>query len=166
MVDERRAERINRKGAKKQMTDYYNNIRKSLLKFCNDFIASNELENFKPFDFDSHATIDKLPENNLIGVAEYAVRNNDKTYDITCMIVVSTLADDNGNVKLNSVVGKLFGVLKPGHNLVAVSGDNGTQIGHMVVRSPVEALPVAGTDGRPFLGIAVSLGSSFLVPPG
>lgn len=148
------------------MTDIFNNIRASLLSHCKNFIEANSYSTFDVFDFDAHATQDSLPlDRDLIGIAEYSLENEDKTYRTTVLFVVSTTSKDSGNRLLNEVVGKLFGTLRPGTNLTAVKSDSGAHIGHLVTMSPVAVMAVAATEGRPFQGIAASFGSSFLVPP-
>lgn len=147
------------------MSDVFNDIHSSLLRFCNDFISSKLLQEFEVFDFDAHATIERLPSKHLLGVAEYGLVNEDKTYTVTCMILVSTLSTDGGNKILKKVVGQLYDALRPGTNIPAVRSSDGQLTGHLVVKSPVEALPVMITEGRPVQGIAVSMGSSFLIPP-
>lgn len=147
------------------MSDVFNDIQSSILRFCNDFITSRLLPEFQVFDFDAHATVERLPPKNLIGIAEFGLVNEDKTYIATMMILVSTLATDGSNVILKKTLGQLFDALRPGTNISAVRATDGQLTGHLVVKAPVEVLPVMITEGRPVQAIALSVGSSFLIPP-
>jgi hypothetical protein len=143
----------------------YFDIQQSLLKYCNEFIKKNNLD-FEVFDFDSHGSINSLPDSNLLGIGEFEIENDSNRYYTTCSFVICTKADDAALVKLRPVVDKLFSQLTPGSiDIKVVTGTTGKLIGNMVVMDNVTVLPVARTETRPLQMIAVRLASSFLVPP-
>lgn len=143
-------------------------VRASLLKYCKDVRARypNALPNFDVFDFDSHASVNDMPENDVIGISEYSIANADNHYYVTCMIVICTKADDAQLGRLNPAMSALFSELKPGFSgITVVNAQSGNEIGVLKVMENVTALPVARADNRPIQMIAVEMGSSFLVPP-
>ena len=148
------------------MTDVFNDVKASLLKYCKDVIDRNNLQGFVNFDFDAHATIHQWPDKDLVGVGEYSITNEDKHYHVTCLIAVSTRANDSQLQKLSNVIGCIFKELEPGFGgIQVVDSKTGQLRGNLVVMDDVSVLPVARADTRPIQMIAVRLGSSFLVPP-
>lgn len=144
----------------------YENVRISLLKFCKDLIDELELtEDFEVFDFDAHATVDELPPKHLIGLAEYALENNDRLYTATGMFVVCTRADDEETKMLRNVISKIFSKLKPGRPLAKVENSTGDNIGFITTLAPVETMPIAATKGRPLMAVASQFGTNFVAPP-
>jgi len=144
----------------------YFDIQQSLLKYCNDFISKNNLTDFQVFDFDSHGSINNLPDFHLLGIGEFEIENDSNKYYTTCSITVCTKADDATLIKLRPVIDQLFTELKPGcTDIKVVNGNTGKLVGNMVVMDNVAVLPVARTETRPLQMIAIRLASSFLVPP-
>lgn len=144
----------------------YFNVQQSLLAYCKDFLTRNSISDFDVFDFDVHGVLNDLPNKDLIGIAEFGIENSQETYISTCMIVVSTKADDKDLTRLRNVIDKLFEELKPGYKGISVkNASTGNVLGNMTVMDDVGALAVARTATRPVQMIAIQLGSSFLVPP-
>lgn len=142
------------------------NIEASLVKYCKDIIAADALVGFKPFNFDTHAAINELPNVPLIGIAEVSVVNDQETYEVACMFVVCSTAEDTYLAKLNHAIDCLFDRLKPDETACQIVAEtNGAILGNLKVQRGVSVFPVAVTKGRPLRTISVSFGSSLLVPP-
>jgi len=143
-------------------------IKSSLLKYCKDVIARypSIMPGWTVFDFDSHASVNEMPNTDVLGIMEYSVSNHDNHYYVTCMITVCTKSDDAQLKRLHPAMNALFGELKPGWGGIQVVNSNtGDAVGNLKVMENVTALPVGRADNRPIQMIAVELGSSFLVPP-
>lgn len=147
------------------MSDIYNDVRKTIAKYCTDFITSQGLENFQSFEFDAHAATGKLPAKNLLGLAEFSAVNADRLYEFNFMLVVCTLSTDDNNKTLNDVIGRLFDKLRPGLIFRAIDSEAGNVVGHLTVCDNVEVTPVAATEGRPLQALALQVKCSFIVPP-
>lgn len=144
----------------------YFDIQQSLLRYCKEFISKNNLQDFEVFDFDSHGSINHLPDSHLLGIGEFEIENDSNKYYTTCSITVCTKADDSALTILRPVIDKLFTELTPGSvEVKVVNGSTGKLAGNMVVMDNVTVLPVARTETRPLQMIAIRLASSFLVPP-
>ncbi len=131
------------------MTINYLGVQKSLLRVCSDFISQSNLTGFIPFDFDSHGTINQLPDNDLIGVGELSLKNDVDDFMGTCYILVSTRGDDGNLVRLRPVVSNLFSFLSPGTVLPLLDPQTGAEVGSMKITAGVSILPVARTKTRP-----------------
>lgn len=148
------------------MSGPYFAIQQSLLKYTNDFIERYDLRDFEVFDFDSHSTLEEMPEKHVIGVGEYSITNITEMYEVECFIGVSTMANDANLTILRPVIDKLFSELVPGAREVKiVDPKTGVQIGNLTVRGDVKVLPLAKTQTRPLQLIAVQFGAAFLEPP-
>lgn len=142
----------------------YMNTKASLLKYCKDFCTRNGFD-FDVFDFDAHATINELPDNDLIGIGEFSMENNSQMYIVTCMIGVCTKADDQNLTRLSPAIDKLFNELQPDrvdNILEIVTADVGEKTGQFKIINPIAVLPVArNAKARPFQTVAVSLAATF-----
>ena len=142
------------------MASVYNNCKASLLKYCTSMAP-----NLKTTDFDSHASVEKWPDSDLIGIAEYSIENQQEMYEITVMIAVSSKADDVQMDRMLPVVNTIFDDLVPLKRIDIVDATSGAVIGNFVVTGSVHVLPPARTKTRPVIMIAVSLAATFLDPP-
>jgi len=146
----------------------YTDVKKSILKFCKDYIENNGLASkFDVFDFDAHATINELPNKDLIGIGEFSIENNSEMYTVTCYIAVCTKADDKNLARLTPVIDGLFDLLRPGHkamDVVRQSGNTVQTLGQLVLMESVSVLPVARTETRPIQMLAIQLGSGLIDP--
>lgn len=146
--------------------DIYQNTRASIFAFCKKTIEDLNMTNdFQMFDFDAHATIEELPPKHLIGVAEFAMQNDDRLYSATCLIAVCTLSTDKDIEILRTVISRLFTSLVPGKTVSRISSTTGSQVGQLTVKGNVETMPVTGTKGRPLMAVAVEFGTNFVAPP-
>ena len=141
----------------------YEDIKRSLLSYCNNFLPRNSIEDFEVFDFDTHAVEQKLPDKDTIGISEYSITNNTDMYIITCMIVVCTKSDDTGLQRLDQAIGRLFNELTPGNTgeLFSILDENGIRRGYLTVMDEVFVGSVAKTETRPLKAIAVSFGAGY-----
>ena len=137
--------------------DVYGDVHRSILNYCSSFLDRNVIQNFQIFDFDAHATIQELPNSDLLGVSDYAIENQQDIYVVTCMFVVCTKSDDAYLKRLRPVVAKLFSELRPSEeNLFKLIDENGLKQGTIKIMSDVAALPIGNTKNRPVQAIAVS----------
>ena len=146
------------------MSGMYENVEASLLKFCNDQIMKNGLT-FKPFNFDTHATINEIPAGQYIGIGELGMVNAQETYEASCQFVVVTDAQDVTLKELRKAINIMFTALKPGTIISIVDAESAAHVGHLKVEAPVRILAVGASKGRPIQTIAVQFGSTLLVPP-
>lgn len=152
--------------------DPYNDIQRSLLAYCNNFLQRNNLDtddgaNWDVFDFDVPTVNHEMPANNVIGIADYSIENTGDKYHVTCMVMVCTLSTDTKLENLRSAIGGLFAELRPGATgeTLTVVDESGTKRGYFTVMDEVMVSPVATTKTRPIQGIAISLGVGYLALP-
>lgn len=147
------------------MSGIYLDVQSSLLAFCKQTKEYLSLDAFEIFDFDSNASLNKLPATDLIGIAEYSLENDEETHTGACSFVVCTLADDANLRRLRPVVDYLYSKLEPGFSIPIIRTIDGELIGNAVVMRPVGALPVTTTEVRPLIEIVVRFGLALENPP-
>jgi hypothetical protein len=140
-------------------------INSSLLKMCTDFTTDNSLTDYETIDFDAHASINDLPNNDLIGIAEYSLMELEDMFEGSCTVMICTTQDDSYLEKLKPTVSKLFNRLRSGREIEVVNSSNGTVIGRLKIMVGTEATPVARTKSRPLQGINISFGLSLITVP-
>lgn len=148
--------------------DMLKDVEASLLAYCKKLISvpGNNLSSFKPFNFDTHATINEIPDGDFMGIAELDITNDNETYTVSCQFVVCTTTEDTNLEKLRNAVGIIFNKLRPGSvDVKIVRANDGFHVGTMSVMSPVRMLPVGSTKSRPIQTVAVQFGSTLIVPP-
>lgn len=144
----------------------YTDIHASLLNFCTKTREGNEdLTDWLTYDFDAHATTSDIPEQDLVGIAEYSLIDEDKTYGATCMLIICTKADDAGLKRLRGAVNIFKDLLRPTAMITTVKDSDGSIVGNLILKPPVHIMPIANTSGRPLVALALQLGSSYLTPP-
>lgn len=141
-------------------------FRTSLIKFCQDSITAMVTANIVPadqlqfVDFDAHAELDKLPDNDILGVANLNWHNDTHFYSVGVQIGVSTFADTN-NFRHNDIVDWLEPKLRPTCKIPLVDPTTGAETGWMVVEAGVALAPMFHTDTRSLqfmlLGLQTSL---------
>ena len=143
------------------MSDIYENIFASLVKFTQDFIAENA--SISPdvdfVNWDAHASLNMLPNKDLIGFGNLGVNTDDAFHHIEVSFGVSTVDDLNlfRHVKL---ISKLHSKLLPEKQIPLIAADDGRDLGVMIVVDNTDVLPVAKTETRPIQFIMVSLEST------
>lgn len=149
------------------MTGPYIDINTSLLAYCKNAITRQGLSGFEVFDFDTHASIQALPDADLIGICDYSITNQGDDFMVTCMIMVCTKADDTYLKRLRPVIDGLFSELTPGrdNSNLKVVDPSGITRGFMKVMKDVMVTPVGASETRPIQGIAVSLSVGYAQLP-
>jgi len=147
------------------MSGIYLDVQSSLLAFCKETKEAISLDDFQVFDFDSNATLNKLPDADLIGIAEYSLENDEETHIGSCSFVVCTLADDANLRRLRPVVDYLYSKLEPGFAIPIVRTVDGEPIGQAIVMRPTAALPLTTTEVRPLIEIVLRFGLALENPP-
>lgn len=138
----------------------YKVLKTSTLAYCKGFLTRNtSITNTDVFDFDSHASLQELPEKDLIGISEFSVENSGDTYYVNCIVTICTKSDDSNILRLTNIMDKMFSEIRPGAtgDKFKVVDSAGTRLGNFTVKSPVEATPVMKSKTRPIQGIMVSL---------
>ncbi len=135
----------------------YKDTKTSILAYLKNFITRNSLTNIQVFDFDSHASIHKLPEVTLIGQAGLTISNIGEQYVVNCVLGVCTLSTDTNLLILTDIIDKLFDELKPGfmNEDLVIKNTSGNILGHLKVSGDVSVQPVDSEDNRPLQGINV-----------
>ena len=136
----------------------------SLLAYCKQFIAQNNINGFQVFDFEAHAATQELPASGLIGITDYSIQNSTDMYDITVMFMICTLSTDSNLKILRDLVSRFFAELTPGSQFPLMDKDGETR-GYFTIKDDVMVTSVGSTKTRPIQGIAVSLGAGYLQPP-
>lgn len=139
----------------------YLNTKASLLKYCNDFKTRHDFA-LDVFDLDSHASVNELPAEDLIGVAEYSIENDAGLYTATCQIFVSTQADDQNLKRLSPIIDKLFDELQVDTILQIVTASEGEDYGKLKVYNSVVVFPVArNAKARPLQSLGLQVAVTF-----
>lgn len=141
----------------KNNPELFKNFYSSLLKFCQDFNDAMTAKgyNLAVVNFDAHSDINDLPQQDCVGIMNYALTVDDHFASIRCMIGVTTL-DDTNLFRLNDLSGELLDLLLPTRRIEVVDHNTGQRIGLMSVQNGTRALPASG-QVRPARFIAVSL---------
>jgi hypothetical protein len=126
-------------------------FRTSLIKFCQDqlqaMIMDGTISSGEFVDFDAHSQLDKLPEENLIGVANLHWVNDTDFYTVGAMIGVSTWRDTNLFVH-NDMIDWLEPKLLPMKTIALVDPTDGSEQGWMVAEAGTSLMPMLHTDTR------------------
>lgn len=146
------------------MNNAYMDCYTSLLAHCKNFLGRQNIAGFEVYDFDAHATAEKLPEANLVGITEYSIVNATDLYDVTVMFIVCTRADDTNLINLRDTMNKLFGEMTPGGHLDLYNKD-GDVVGKFTIKDDIMVTGVGSTKTRPMQGLAVSLGVAYQPQP-
>lgn len=135
------------------------NIEASILKFCNDLNTELVL-GCKVFNFDTHATVNELPQDELIGLMGLDLLNSGGLIEGSCMIAVCTLNDDTDLSKLRKAISSVFDRLQPGVQLDNVVSTTGSPIGKLTIMEPVHLMKVGSAKSRPIQMISFQFGSA------
>lgn len=126
------------------------NHHSSLLRFCNAFAIEmkNQHQNLTVVDYEAHADVETLPKSDLIGVANFAIQQDEQMYHIEAMIGITTY-DDHNLFRLKQLTSRLFDYLAPTNMIELVDADTAEPIGQMTIKNGTRAMPVAGSAQRP-----------------
>lgn len=144
--------------------NYYDLILKSLLIFCNDFITKNNLEDFTTFDFDAHASLEELPNDNLIGIAEFELEERQELYYGSCSLLLSTLQTDYNIQLLRPTLSKLFHDLRTNMRIPIYNDTLTEEIGNIIIMEGTQAMPVSRTKTRPLSGVNINFATAVFQP--
>lgn len=149
------------------MSNAYQDINRSLLAYCNNFLIRHDIKDVDIFDFDAHAVEQELPDQDLIGIGEYSIENQTDKYHVTCMFIVCTKADDTQLKRLRNLVGSLFAELRPQNSgePFKIVDEAGLKRGYMTVMDNVLVGPVGSNKTRPVQAIAVAFGVGYASLP-
>lgn len=148
------------------MSLLYKDIRASLFKFCAVFIddmVGGLLETkIEPFDFDAHGETQKLPENDLIGVANMVISTEGPLATTVCVFGISTNGDLN-LFRMTDLVAEMYERLLPGKQFPLVDAITGVELGKMTVADGTEASFVMRAEQRPlkFIGVTLKCSRAF-----
>lgn len=140
-------------------------VTQSLARLVTDF-AEAEMPGSKVINWDDHANINELPEQDVIGLAGIGLAEDEpKKYSITLGIMVSTW-NDPGLDRLTTAISKLFGQIAPGKRVTVYTlSDNGLaadEASWMVTTLPRAALPITKAEVRAIQAVECQL----LLDPG
>lgn len=135
----------------------YLDVRGSLLALCRTLVDQEGYsDQIKIFDFDAHAANNELPSNDLIGIGEYTLSNDQELLSGSVSIVMMTSSTDKQIIELSRWASKIFDFFQPMQRFDVVTREGGVKCGTLIITPPVQALPVASTETRPMV--------EFLVP--
>lgn len=146
---------------------HWKNFKRSLAAFGNSFAVDMKAQGLTVemdiFNFEAHATVEEMPEVDLIGPMEIGVEEDEGRFYISCMLGVSTFNDQN-LFRLDDLIDNLFDRLRPDSLVPLYNADTGSQYGVMKVMNGSAILPVARTKIRPIQAVAMTLGTDRLGP--
>ena len=140
-------------------------VTQSLARLVTDF-AEAEMPGSQVINWDDHANINELPEQDVIGLAGIGLAEDEpKKYSITLGIMISTW-NDPGLHRLTTAISKLFGQIAPGTRITVYTlSDNGLaadEASWMVTTLPRAALPITKAEVRAIQAVECQL----LLDPG
>lgn len=143
------------------MDNMYQNFQASLFRYCKEF--ADEMKDkgdadLQVFKFDAHADLNKVPEQDVIGLMEYAIETDDGTHVVTTMIALSTINDTN-ILRLDRLISTLYDRLQVGATIYVYDFETNVKVGMLKVMNGTAILPVLNTETRPVKAVAVLLGS-------
>lgn len=133
----------------------YQQVFKSLVKFLQDYIATQTVAPIEFINWDAHVSTNTLPEKDLVGIAGLSMMESEKVYDITVSFGVSTYQDLN-LLRHVRMIGELFAMV-PSEATLPWLNDAGVEIGKLVVKDEPEISPVEPTTTRPLQFISMSM---------
>jgi hypothetical protein len=108
-------------------------------------------------DFEAHADIRKLPENDIYGISGHAVVADDGTDNMVFTIAVSTFGDEN-LFRMRKAVAQLYEDWKnSGFTIPLFDGETTDKLGSLVVTSGTVVSPVGKAEIRPYQTITVHM---------
>jgi hypothetical protein len=129
-----------------QPTDIYSCICSSIIRFGETFRKANALPSATYFDWDAHAQLSELPENDVVGPAGIGLSNEGKITQVVFSIGLATVGDAN-LFRLRKMMSQLYGELQP-EMTIPVYDTTGTRRSWLVVKSPVTIAPVSKSEVR------------------
>lgn len=128
----------------------YYRVRSSLiaaLKECIFEIKSKGLsKDLDFFDFDCHAEIHELPQNDIIGLKSFSSHFNDGIIEISSFLVCSTMNDLNG-IRLSKMIGHIFSRFFA-NKAIKILKEDETQFAALDIKNGTEVMPMSKSDGR------------------
>lgn len=136
--------------------DLYTNVNASLFAMCKEIVDDFALE-FKTFDLDSHASLDDLPNHNIISVIELSLREESKAlFSGYFMVALSTTHDDSDLDLLRPAVSQVWSRIQTDDNYPLVDSETGAGAGRIIIQPGSEILPVSPSKSRPLQLIEVA----------
>lgn len=135
----------------------YTDLYKSLQKLCTDFITNNPGDALTYFNFDTAGSIADYPTGDVIGLGGYQLTEDEKMYEIDCMIGISTVNDTN-HFKLLDLTDKVWELVRP-EKLITIYDAGGVPKGLFKVMNGTRTLPVARSNGRVVQFVVFSAGA-------
>jgi hypothetical protein len=125
----------------------YNNIVQSIVKFT--LVQKDALAlGLEYLDWDAHANIHELPEQDLIGPAGVGMVDEDEEFEIVFGIGASTLHDAS-LFKIRKIIDHLHSVMRPGMKIPYYDHATATVKSHMIILPGVTVAPMGRTEVRP-----------------
>lgn len=112
------------------------------------------------FDFDNHAVATAIPEKPLVGVKNFALRNEGGLFTVSAMIVM-TLYNEPNMYKHNQLIGNLFESFYSGKRIPVqrYSDNSGTVFDSLVVMDTSEVLPTVNSNKRMIQAVGFTAGT-------
>lgn len=126
-------------------SDLYTCVCNSLIRFGEDFRKANN-PGAAFFDWDAHADIAEMPEQDCMGPAGIGLADEGKIQQVVFAFGLSTVGDPN-LFRLRGSISKLYGLLRP-EAKIPVYDTVGTVHSWMVVKSPLTIAPVSKAEVR------------------
>lgn len=148
----------------------YLNMHSSLLRFCKtmagEFVANNITDKCSVFDFESHASIEDLPSEDMVGLSHFSLDIDDPLITGDVMITVAVGSDDKNLQRLRPMIDHLYETFKKEKHVELVDSDTGACYGYMRLKDKMYISPVEKNTIRPVAGLGFEVVTDFLTPPG
>lgn len=137
----------------------YGHVFSSLVKFIVDFAAAQSSPKPTFINFDAHAVMTSIPDNDVVGIANLAVTSKEKFFTVECGFGVSTTPKNDENLfRQVGLVDRLFARLQPEMKIPLLHSTTGVVLSQMVIVGDTEILPaLKGAEIRPAQFIMFSL---------
>lgn len=144
------------------MADVYNDTWASLVVWSRDVLRSTAGTGFHFIDWETHASLEELPNENLAGPLALSVSEyEEQMFQVNFSIGVSTYTSDPNLFKLRQLVGEFFKRMRGSQQIPYFDSSNSMEKSVMVMTPSSTVAPMNKSEIRPFQYVQ---GSALLVP--
>jgi hypothetical protein len=133
----------------------------SIVKHVNGLITELEAEfpqaNIGFIDWEAHANIQEIPEQDLIGPTSLVLMEvSPQMYDVNFSIAVSTFGTDVNLFRHRSYISTIFESLRPSKQIPVYENGTNNELGYLIFQDGTGAMPMTRSLTRPFQYVQVN----------
>lgn len=132
----------------------YETTRKSLMRYVTDKILAIG-GGLTYVDFDSHGDLDKLPNNDCVGLHQFGFTDHDQFFDTVFGITLSTY-DDPNLLRMTHTMDQLYEGLRPLTNLTIYNPTTAAVIGVLTLFKGTTIHPIDRAERRASVSVQAS----------